>query len=267
MLPLFNILKRNKDLLNRINVFPIADGDTGRNLLQTVESFSNVEFINLKDFLKRASEGSFMSARGSSGNILALYIMGLYQNYSEDLSAMCKEAAKFTWDTMYNPVEGTILTAMKDVPKKYDSTEDFVYKFIQNTYDNLMEGPDILPVLKENNTLDSGTLGFLYILCDIYWNLTGKDISPNIEIGNPIMIKKEGESSRYCVEVMLNISNPEFKQKLANMGEELIYLSLNDGVKFHIHVKDYREVMNVCKDNIIEYKIEDMKNNNERIYL
>lgn len=269
MLLSFDILFKNKELLNKINVFPIADGDTGRNLCATLLPVKEFTFINLFLFLKECSEKCIMSARGSSGNILALYIMGLSKNCNDNYTIMCKEAAKFTWDTMYEPVEGTILTAMKDVPESYESPQDFIYKFIQNTYKNLFNGPDLLPVLKENKTLDSGTLGFLYILCDIYKCMTGKDISPNIELDDPAYIVNIDTEDRYCVEISLVTENNELKSSLSKLGSELIYLASENNVKLHIHTNNYLEVIDLCKSygDIKNYKIEDMLNNNEYITL
>lgn len=269
MLLSFDILKRNKEQLNSINVFPIADGDTGRNLCCMIDAIQDIEFTTLEDYLAKASDKALMSARGSSGNILSLYIMGLYQNYSENLFEMCKTASDFTWEMMYKPVEGTILTAMKDVPESYENATDFVYKFIQNTYNNLINGPEILSVLKENQTLDSGTLGFLYILCDIYKCMTGEDVSPILELNEPLYIIDNNVEDKYCVEITLASNQKDLKQTLSKMGSELIFLATNDKIKLHIHTDDYFKVIKACEEKglILNYKIEDMLKNNERIFL
>lgn len=264
----FDILRKNKDILNRINVFPIADGDTGKNLYNTLKDLENTDFQSLKDFLSRASSIAMSNGIGCSGNILSLFIMGMNLNCSENLSEMCLKASKFAWDTMYEPVEGTILTAMKSVPKGYESLDDFIYQYIHNTYDALMEGPDILPSLKMNRTLDSGTLGFLYILCDIYKCLTGKDISPDIDINEPLYLNDSAES-RYCNEYWISDCDEDIREALRPLGSELICLFSKDTAKIHIHTDDYKKVYDVCSEygNISSYKIEDMKDNNRRILI
>lgn len=269
MLLSFDILKRNKDILNKINVFPIADGDTGRNLFNTVKDLENTDYKSIKDFLSKASLTVMSNGIGCSGNILSLFIMGLSLNYSENLSEMCLKASKFAWDTMYKPVEGTILTAMKNIPQNYDSLEDFIYQYIHNTYDTLMKGPDLLPLLKKNKTFDSGTLGFLYILCDIYKCLNGNDISPNIDINEPLYISEDNIDSRYCNEYWLSNYIKDIKEVLQPLGSELICLFSKDTAKIHIHSNNYKEVYNICKKygNILSYKIEDMKNNNNKIII
>lgn len=153
--------------LNEINLFPIPDKDTGNNLKATLECAENIEFINLEDYLEKLSKKLIFNARGSSGNIIALFVLGLYKNYSENLSEMCKKAADFAWSTMYDPKEGAILTAMKTVPDKYTDIKDFVTQYYLNVEKVYEEGYKTIDVLNKNNQKDAGTLGFLYILQDL----------------------------------------------------------------------------------------------------
>lgn len=269
MLLSFDIFERNIALLNKINIFPVADGDTGNNLLSAISPLKNIEFTSIKDLSKLNLETIMMSGRGCSGNIFSLFLIGLHQNISDNLTEMFKRASDFAWSTMYNPVEGTILTAMKNIPESYDSLENFFYKYIQNTYESLMTGPDVLKVLKDNKTLDSGTLGFLYILCDIYKCLTGKDVSPNIDLSESLFTVNSSVNNRYCVEINLISDRQELKQYLLEKGSELVFLTSRDKIKLHIHTDNYIKVLVLCKKfgQITDYKIEDMFNNNERIYI
>lgn len=249
-------LENYKETLNQINVFPIADKDTGNNLYKTLSLENCDTFEDIKNQI-------MLTARGSSGNILALFVMGSWENKSENLYDMCFKAAQFAWDTMYEPVEGTMLTAMKDVPKEYDNLEDFIYKYIENTQNNLMKGPDLLPVLKENNTLDSGTLGFLYILCGIYKGLTGLDITPEIDVA-PVNNGVSIEDFKYCVEVLLDISQENHNiliEELKPLGNELIVLRQNTKSKIHIHTNDYEKVLNISRQRatLLETKVDDMQ--------
>lgn len=269
MLLSFDIFERNVDLINRINVFPVADKDTGNNLLSAITPLKNRDFTSIQSLSDLSIEDIIMYGRGCSGNIFSLFLTGLCQNCSDNLTDMFKLASEFVWSAMYNPVEGTILTAMKDVPEEYDSLSDFFYRYIQNTYSNLMSGPDILTVLKENNTLDSGTVGFLYILCDIYRCLTGQDISPDLSDLNAVYAVNSAVDNRYCVEISLFTENEELKHLLSKMGSELIYLHSGTKVKLHIHTDNYMSVMHLCQENgkIDTYKIEDMTDGNRLVTL
>ena len=99
--------------------------------------------------------------------------------------------------------------------------------------------------------------------------MTGEDISPNIDLSEPSYILNDLNNDRYCVEISLISNRQELKQFLSKEGSELIYLSSGDKIKLHIHTNNYIKVIDLCKEfgQIINYKIEDMKNKNERIIL
>lgn len=252
-------IKVHENQLNDINVFPIADADTGTNLYKTL----NIDPDKLKGLEGKSLVGALAdtilySARGSSGNILALYVLGLKENYDEDLSAMCTKAAAFTWNTVYEPREGTMITAMKAVPKEYDGFADFIYRYSLNAVDCLLEGPDLLPVLKERGTLDSGTLGFLYILCGIYEAITGTDITPMLSLKKAEATVTEDEPT-YCVEVLMEgVHDLGF---LHTYGDELITVSCNGSTKVHIHSnRDFEIVKELEKlDRILKVKVDNMR--------
>lgn len=265
----FDLLNQNRDILNKMNVFPISDGDTGNNLCSAVEPIQKIDFVSLEDFLPKCSDALLSSGRGCSGNILSLYVLGLSLNLSDNLTDMCFRAASFAWKSMYRPVEGTILTAMKDVPETYESPSDFLFKYIENTHKNLISGPDVLTVLKDCQTLDSGTYGFMLILCDIYRCLTGHVFCPDIDISLPSKVFEDCPEDKYCVEIELFYTGQELKSLLKKLGSELVYLSSGDKVKIHIHTYDYLEIIELCRNfgKIDTYKIEDMLDNNRRIYI
>ena len=169
------ILNQHIQELNDMNIFPIPDKDTGSNLSTTLKSLHDIEFTNFYEYLKALSTRLIFDAYGTSGNILAIYILGLYKYYSENLTEMCRKAASFARSTMYMPSEGAIFTAMEAVPESYADPRDFVIQYYENTKKVYEEGYLQIPELAEKNQRDAGTLGFLYILealkdllCNIY---------------------------------------------------------------------------------------------------
>lgn len=252
-------IKVHEGQLNDINVFPIADKDTGTNLYKTLNiDPSRLKGLEGRSLVDALADTLLYSARGSSGNILALYALGLKENYDGDLSTMCMKAAEFTWNTVYEPKEGTMLTAMKAVPKKYDGFADFIYQYSLNAVDCLLEGPDLLPVLKERGTLDSGTLGFLYILCAIYEAVTGTDITPVLSLKKVEAGVSEDEPT-YCLEVLMEgVHDLGF---LYTYGDELIVVSCNGNTKVHIHSdKDFEIVKELEKlGRILKVKVDNMR--------
>lgn len=259
---ILKVLKEHEDQLNSINVFPIADKDTGTNLYKTLDV--QIDADNFKDFIFQLSDKVLYSARGSSGNILALFLLGLKENYSEDIENMCKKAAEFAWNTMYEPRQGTILTAIATVPHNYASyaPEHFIYDYYQNVLDCLMQGPDLLPILKECNTIDSGTLGFAYILQGFYTAIAGDDGFPfELEITLPTDTTIKPEEKRYCVELLLEYGCADKLGFLKDYGDELIILKTDDMTKLHIHTDDDFTVVKKVEEvsRIVRTKIDDMK--------
>lgn len=235
-------LKEHEVQLNNINVFPIADKDTGTNLFKTLNV--EVDATNFRDFLFKLSDKVLYSARGSSGNILALYLLGLKENYNDNIVETCKGAAQFTWNTMYEPQEGTILTAMKAYPTIFEGPKQYIGDFYNNVLDCLMRGPDLLPILKQHNTIDSGTLGFTYILQGLYEAIVGESLpTPELTL-SPVDTSITPEEKTYCVELLLGGNHKEELGFLKDYGDELIILTLNnEATKLHIHTDNYQEVI------------------------
>ena len=260
LIPILKKLKEHESQLNSINVFPIADKDTGTNLYKTLNI--EIEADNFKDFIFKLSDKALYSARGSSGNILALYLLGLKENYSEDIVKTCKLASQFAWDTMYEPQEGTMLTAMKSFPLNYDNPKQFIFDFYQNILDCLMRGPDLLPVLKKHNTIDSGTLGFIYIMQGLYEAITGGD-SFTLDLTLPeVKSSINSEEYTFCLEMLLEGNHKKDLEFLRKYRDELIILTLNnEATKLHIHTNDdMRVVKEVEKIASIKHvKIDNMK--------
>lgn len=259
--PILQNLKEHESQLNSINVFPIADKDTGTNLYKTLNV--EVKSDTFKDFLFKLSDKILYSARGSSGNILALYVLGLKENYNENLSLMCKKAAQFTWDTVYEPREGTMLTAFKAVPSQYTSLLNFLEQYYHNMIDCLLKGPDLLPVLKERNTLDSGTLGIIYILEGLYETLkeeNSSSLSLSLAL-TPVNAVVREEEYTYCVEILLQGIHKEKLECLQEYGDELIILNTSGNTKLHIHTNQPSEIVKKVEEisHMLHVKIDNMK--------
>lgn len=268
-------LKEHEEELNSINVFPIEDKDTGTNLRKTLD-FELPKHDNLKDFIHSFAQKVLYNARGSSGNILALYLLGL-DNASNTLSSNewstgFSKASEFVWKNMYNPQEGTMPTLMKSFPNIDGDFYVFLEKFIDNCISGLMEGPDLLPILKERNALDSGSLGFIFILCGIYKCLTGVDRTPHILLNNIINVDiNKKVDFRYCVEGLLHSYNKEELLKVLKLsGNELIIMELKDYInrdtlKFHVHTFDWEKVEDACYKygKPISFKVKDVTENNK----
>ena len=191
------ILERNREAVDALNVFPVPDGDTGTNMLLTMQcAWSEIVLMdsNHAGQLTRAiAQGALMGARGNSGVILSQ----LWRGFSRALEdsevitpelfskALC-EAKNYAYKATGRPVEGTILTVLKDTAAAVEAAlpecDDFL-KLLNVTVDAADESvnrtPDLLPVLKQAGVVDSGGRGLFYIFEGFLRWLTGQQLDIN----------------------------------------------------------------------------------------
>ncbi len=176
--------KKNEEKINDLNVFPVPDGDTGTNMLLTLNSIKE-ELLKLKDFsvksvLDKASFGALMGARGNSGVILSQILKGFFdiiiKSDTLDLDVV-REALKSSKDLAYSsvqdPTEGTMLTTIKDIHRFVDNLTDntdkiklieLLDKIIYEAEKSVERSTYLLPVLKKADVVDAGAQGILDIL-------------------------------------------------------------------------------------------------------
>ena len=175
-------LKANQEIVNTLNVFPVPDGDTGTNMVLTMQSaYSEIRDSgqrHIGQLTQAISQGALMGARGNSGVILSQIWRGfsraLHDSEVLDGQNMVKALAEAR-DTAYKgvvrPVEGTILTVIKDVAKAaseaFKETQDpyeILERIIPAADASMEHTPELLPVLKQAGVVDSGGKGLFYIL-------------------------------------------------------------------------------------------------------
>ena len=170
-------LKTNEDYIDRLNVFPVPDGDTGKNMGKTLEGgiTASEGKKNIGEMTASLSRGSLLSARGNSGVILSQYIRGL-AGFAKgkdtvpvcDFASMLESGAASAYRAVRTPTEGTMLTVMRETAEwasgeNFDSFEDCFGRLIPVMRESLEKTPDKLPVLKEAGVVDSGGAGLLKI--------------------------------------------------------------------------------------------------------
>jgi len=273
------LLKRYKEKLNQINVFPVADADTGTNLFQTVNGiWKKVENVSIQDFhkfSKLVSDAAFESAQGNSGNILAAFLYGIseYSTGKEKLNERelieaFESGSRFAYSSIKNPREGTILTAMREfvdsAKKQFQLSFDFSNVFrssIQMAYESLEKHRKEIPELLEFDVLDAGGMGFILMLKGWYQSLLGKTKHLTIKMKKIINLKTSNKTHNgYCVSALLRIRNSHKLKKLEKIlkkiGDSLIIMREKEKVKLHIHCKH----IEVLKDLLLKYgEILDLK--------
>ena len=174
---------RHKEYVNRLNVFPVPDGDTGLNIALTIQgALSNIpgnlpDTILAGEYLKLISDNMLLNSRGCSGVILSLFFEGITEvlenndfsreNILKAIEKGCVTAYKGT----DNPREGTMLTLMSELKKKYseimtikENPLELIIDCIPHLKETLDKTPDMLPILKQAGVVDSGGAGFLILL-------------------------------------------------------------------------------------------------------
>lgn len=243
--------------LNNMNVFPIADKDTGSNLCKTFEFVLNENLTSL-DIKKQL----ILHARGCSGNIFALFFREwpeTIENIS-DLKIQLSIAEKKILSCI-NPVEGTVWTAMKSYPHEVSKMEDFFKKWLNNIENSIIESPNTLPILDKYNTLDSGAIGFYYMMCGIVKEL-GIQYNPKHFFVKRRQNLLASNASRYCTEVIITseISEEEYLSKLTSLGDSLIHYRDGNQIKIHIHTNNPEKIEDLSNriGKIEDWKVEDM---------
>lgn len=259
-------LKANQQLVNSLNVFPVPDGDTGTNMLLTMQAafneISNSEETNIGKMAKDIAQGALMGARGNSGVILSQIWRGfaraldnLPEMDAEIFSRALLESRNTAYKGVVRPVEGTILTVIKDVSTAVENasarTNDLVelIKIAVNAADESVKyTPELLPILKSAGVVDSGGKGLYFILEGMLRYIHGHSLDSsavliqpiaNMDLSDTLEAVEEGQD----VEVVVDFSTDQplnlesFYQDLAEIGTS-IQVGEGDGMyRMHIHVE------------------------------
>lgn len=258
-------LKANQATVNALNVFPVPDGDTGTNMVLTMQAaYAEIEELGQRHIGQMAhavSQGALMGARGNSGVILSQIWRGFARALHDfpvmDGPAMVKAFADAR-DTAYKgvvrPVEGTILTVIKDVAAAAETalktTQDpfaILELLIPAADASVQHTPELLPVLKQAGVVDSGGKGLFYLLEGMLRYMRGEPLDSPLttvqplaamELGNSLSAIEPGQDYEVVVDFKPTekLDMQKFYADLENIGTS-IQLGEGDGMyRMHIHV-------------------------------
>ncbi|WP_434334777.1 DAK2 domain-containing protein [Mycoplasma capricolum subsp. capricolum] len=260
-----NNLYNHYPQIDKLNVFPVPDGDTGTNMnLTTTNGYNeviDVEYESIGKFLSAFSRGLIMGARGNSGVIFSQIIKGLSLGMSnaKDLSVSewksgFNKASEIAYKAVMKPVEGTILTVIRETSEQISQLDDgidikkFWKQVVKNANNSLENTPNLLPLLKEVGVVDSGGYGLVKFLEGIEYYVSNQQIVAKLDkleanTGGNIDMQIEEEFG-YCTEaiVMLNsdwinkLQNSMIRDQLQIFGNTSIVVVIdNDILKVHTH--------------------------------
>ena len=226
-------LSERKDEINRLNVFPVPDGDTGTNMSLTletvVENLANLPIGAAGAEIRKAiTTGALMGARGNSGVITSQILRGLCEGSvghdelnADSIDAAFAKSQEGACQAARKPVEGTILTGLRDsaaaakhARKKKMGCDEALAYVVEEAYASVQRTPDLLPVLKENGVVDAGGFGLAIFFDAFVSALLGKEgpmvdelafargPAPKVEIEQ--INDWEGSAYRYCTEFLVH---------------------------------------------------------------
>lgn len=281
----------NRMFLNKINVFPVADGDTGSNLFSTMQSI--VYHAELKEdaklTLESIADSAIIGARGNSGLIFAQYFQGLSEAIDaqtlvtkESFILASKAGMDYAYQAIEKPVEGTMLTIMRAF---HDALHEAAHTIA--SFDALIESAlkqvdiavdhttDQLKILKQSSVVDSGAKGFAYFVKGFLDGLKGKLITDDALTSEEVIPEidhKDGESLhyRYCTEALIekHADLPDLKELLHDLGDSIAQVNGKHKVRVHVHTNDPSDMFERLSGygKILEQKVDDMVGQYNRIH-
>lgn len=276
--------------INKINVFPVADGDTGTNLASTLRSIidTSIPTDNIKVTAVALADAALVGARGNSGIIFAQFLYGFSNEIQDeknltvdDFAELIKKAVKYAYEAIANPVEGTMISVMRDWAEYIYILKDKIKNFNQliiQSYSKaeqaLKETPTKLEILAKNHVVDAGAKGFVVFLEGMIDFFQHGELKRLATTRNVIKVKEfeevvheEGEIKfRYCTEALISLESKNedskniLKSRITPFGDSLVVAGSPKKLRIHIHTDKPAELFSVIKDlgNITYKKVDDM---------
>lgn len=282
--------QRQRAELNRINVFPVPDGDTGTNLALTLQAIADhvrpVAHAEVCLVASRAAEGAVVGARGNCGMLLSHFLLGFAEGVGERARLTTEEfgralaaGAEKLSRALERPVEGTILTVIRDsaAAARRSRTRDFVdlvEDLVSEARRSLASTPDLLPMLKKAGVVDAGAKGFVSLLEGVRLFVRGDfvDAPPDERIESephPSVVATsdfvEGEHYRFCTEALARgptlPTQAAVQDELRHLGDSLIVIRAGDVLKVHVHTDEPERVFAYLREvgTLVTHKAEDMR--------
>jgi DAK2 domain fusion protein YloV len=266
-------MKAHAPGINRMNVYPVPDGDTGTNMARTLDAVvAELEGADhaMAPTCQAISHGSLMGARGNSGVILSQILRGLVSTISEStdgkvnasrMAEALKRASAAAYEAVLKPIEGTILTVVREsadaaaVAVSNGATLSATLQAARAAgRDALARTPDMLPVLKDAGVVDAGGAGFLLLLDSAIHVADGEAMpepdnseGPSVEQLEAVSLRHSGDGSvdvselRYEVMYFLDLEDSrlsDFKTAWGSIGDSIVVVGGEGLYNCHIHTND-----------------------------
>jgi DegV family protein with EDD domain len=280
--------------LNKINVFPVNDGDTGTNLASTIRSV--IESLHphrsYKITADRIAEATLLNARGNSGIIFAQFFYGLAIETGDLVNVTLKQFAesiyrsvRYVYEAVADPVEGTMLTVIKEWAQFiYDSWHRFTdfNNLLLSSHEillrSLQETKSKLKILAVNNVVDAGAKGFVLFVEGIIEFIQARNVKELIQakaetVASPKIeeVVAEEVTFRYCTEAIIRnctIDNPSLKGIISKYGDSVVVAGSDRIRRIHVHTNTPAELFDELRPcgTLTFQKADDMIRQSDAVY-
>ena len=280
-------LETHRKAINDLNVFPIPDGDTGDNLLMTLEAGCQVPDGPLGEVAAAAAKGMLMGARGNSGVILSRIFAGMARGLAgcptaklETFEKAMSCAVEDAYKAVATPVEGTILTVLREgveAAAGSNHLEEYFDLLVSAMDLSLQHTPELLDVLKRAGVVDSGGAGLLYVVEGMRAALHGdvadlpeNTAAPAQHVDLDAFTEDSVLEFGYCTEFLLRLQRSkvdlahfderEIATWLEAHGDSLVFFREGTIIKVHVHTPHPGDILNHCQQygEFLTLKIENM---------
>ena len=277
---------KHREKLNAINLFPVADGDTGDNMAATAHAVINysVTQATLKETIQSLADSALLGARGNSGMIFSQFFNGLTETAldserinTQNFAQLLSKASISVRSAILDPVEGTIITiidawsaSISKFAQQYTCFKELTHHTLSEVQKTLQSTTDLIPVLKNAQVVDAGALGFYHFICGFTDHLLNP--RPIIKNETPIECNETHHEmaahggppeQRYCTEITVNgehINRIEIVNKLEQFGDSIVSSGNERMCRFHVHCTKPHQVFESLIDagRITHAKADDM---------
>lgn len=252
-------LSANQEAIDRLNVFPVPDGDTGTNMLltwkQVLAEVGRCDDRTMKALSGAAVYGALMGARGNSGVILSQIVRGIFEVIGavesagvEVVARSLTSGAKVAYQAIAKPVEGTMLTVMREMAeagqrsKDGGSVEAFLETVIEAGRRSVALTPTLLPVLAEAGVVDAGGQGIVVLFEGMLAALTGREVTEAVAtVGVGAGEEEVSLTYAYCTEFLLKgdgLGLSQFEEAITPLGDSVMVVGTPALARVHVHTNE-----------------------------
>lgn len=287
-----NRILQHQAEINHINVFPVNDKDTGTNMASTVRwVMDNIQpDRSYKTTLQNIADEALKGARGNSGVIFAQFLHGLNNETLNkplltltEFAESVKNSIPYIYEAIANPVEGTMLTVIREWSEFLNAHKHAIYDFtkvISSSMDvlekSLDETTEKLKILNNTGFVDAGAKGFVLFLQGIIQFMHNGNVRKLMANQEPVSLihtedlGHENINYRYCTEAIiknLNTSKDDLQKKLKDRGDSVVIAGSDKTCRIHVHTSKPADLFEELQDfGTISYqKVDDMVRQQETV--